>query len=42
MIYSEASYFDGNHCQHCADRDEAMRLERIERKAKALIARKRR
>lgn len=28
MIYSEAAYFDGNHCQHCADRDEKHRLDR--------------
>ena len=41
MIYSEASYFDGNHCHHCAARDETLRLARIERRAKALIARSR-
>ena len=35
MIYSEAAYFPDeqtgkrNHCQHCADRDETKRLERI-------------
>ena len=28
MIYSEAAYFDGNHCAHCAARDEWIRLER--------------
>ncbi len=28
MLYSEASYFDGNHCAHCATRDEHMRLQR--------------
>jgi len=28
MIYSEAAYFDGNHCAHCAARDEYNRLER--------------
>jgi hypothetical protein len=29
MLYSEAAYFDGNHCAHCAARDEHMRLQRI-------------
>lgn len=29
MSYSEAAYFDGNHCQHCASRDEYLRLEGI-------------
>jgi hypothetical protein len=28
MNHAEASYFDGDHCQHCADRDEHLRLER--------------
>ena len=28
-MYSERAYFDGDHCQHCATRDEHMRLERI-------------
>jgi hypothetical protein len=28
MIYSEAAFFDGNACQHCADRDEQQRLSR--------------
>lgn len=28
MLYSEAAYFDGNHCAHCAARDEHMRLQR--------------
>jgi hypothetical protein len=27
--YAERAYFDGDHCQHCADRDEHLRLERI-------------
>ena len=27
-LYSEASYFDGDHCQHVADRDEQQRLAR--------------
>lgn len=30
MSYSEAAYFDGNHCQHVADRLEALRLKRID------------
>lgn len=29
MIYSEAAYFDGNHCQHVADWLENARLVRI-------------
>lgn len=29
MLYSEAAYFDGNHCAHCAARDEHNRLQRI-------------
>lgn len=29
MIYSEAAYFEGDHCQHCADRDEHLRFQRI-------------
>lgn len=28
MSYSEAAYFDHNHCQHCADREEWLRLQR--------------
>jgi len=29
MAYSERAYFDGDHCAHCAARDEFMRLARI-------------
>ena len=29
MLYAEAAYFDGNHCQHVAARDDFLRLERI-------------
>ncbi len=29
MLYSEAAYFDGNHCAHCAAREEHKRIERI-------------
>lgn len=28
-MYSEMAYFDGNHCAHCAAREEHMRLQRI-------------
>jgi hypothetical protein len=28
-MYSERAYFDGDHCHHCATRDEHKRLERI-------------
>lgn len=28
--YSEAAYFEGNHCQHIADYEERGRLQRIE------------
>jgi hypothetical protein len=27
--YSEAAYFDGNHCQHVVAREEHLRLQRI-------------
>lgn len=27
MIYAERAYFDGDHCQHCADREEFLRLQ---------------
>lgn len=29
--YSERAYFEGDHCAHCAARDEFMRLARIKR-----------
>ena len=32
MIYAERAYFDGDHCQHVADRDEAQRLRNIDRR----------
>lgn len=28
-MYAERAYFDGDHCQHCATRDDHRRLERI-------------
>jgi len=34
MNYAEAAYFDGNHCQHVADRDEHRRLQRISEQAR--------
>lgn len=36
MSYSERAYFDGDHCQHVADRDEAARLNRIMRQARQI------
>lgn len=29
MPYSERAYFEGDHCQHCADRNEHLRQARI-------------
>jgi hypothetical protein len=29
MMYSEAAYFEGNHCQHVAAWEEAKRLARL-------------
>ncbi|SCW56571.1 hypothetical protein SAMN02927924_01402 [Sphingobium faniae] len=37
-LYSEASYFDGNHCQHVADREDRQRLERKDEIARQLAA----
>ena len=28
MSYAERAYFEGDHCHHCAERDEWLRLER--------------
>ena len=28
MSYAERAYFEGDHCHHCAARDEWLRLER--------------
>lgn len=36
-MYSERAYFDGDHCQHCAARDEHERLRGIDRRNAALI-----
>lgn len=37
--YSEMAYFDGDHCQHCASRDEFNRLKRIAATGRALVRR---
>lgn len=42
MIYSEAAYFEGNHCQHVAAYEEAKRLERIRRDARKACENERR
>lgn len=39
--YSEAAYFDGEHCQHIADYEEFRRIERIRKQAGAMIERRR-
>lgn len=39
MNYSVRAYFDGDHCQHCADRDEWLRLQRLERRLASLPGR---
>lgn len=33
MIYAEAAYFDGNHCQHVADWVDFRRLQGLRRRA---------
>lgn len=38
--YSEAAYFDGNHCQHCADRDEHRRIQRKRSEAIKMLDRR--
>jgi len=37
MLYSEAAYFDNNHCAHCATRDDYNRLQRIDRANRAAM-----
>lgn len=39
--YAEKAYFGGDHCQHCADRDEFLRLRRARRVATQAIERRR-
>lgn len=38
--YSEAAYFDGNHCHHVAAYEENERLRRIERSTLRVIDRR--
>lgn len=41
--FAERAFFDGDHCSHCATRDEHLRLERIaKRNREALRAIERR
>lgn len=35
-LYAERAYFDGDQCQHVADRDEANRLDRKHRLARQM------
>lgn len=37
MPYSERVYFTGDHCAHCADRDESERLARIAKSNRATL-----
>lgn len=41
MPYSELAYFENNACQHCADRDEFLRLRRLRRQASQAFDRRR-
>lgn len=41
MMYAEAAYFEGNHCQHVAAYEEAKRLERIRNESRRMIERRR-
>lgn len=40
--YSEAAYFDGEHCQHIADWEEQKRLKRIRKNACKAVENERR
>lgn len=40
MNYAESAYFDGNHCAHCAERAEFMRLRAKRRLALAAMDRR--
>lgn len=42
MSYSEAAYFDGNACAHCAARDENARLVNLRKCAARHIEREKR
>lgn len=37
MSYAERAYFDGDHCQHVAARDEHQRLRRIEERGRRAL-----
>jgi hypothetical protein len=36
-LYSERAFFDGDACQHCADRDEHQRLARVRRQSEVSL-----
>lgn len=38
MSAAEASFFDGNHCQHVAARDDAARIERKRQDMRQVLA----
>ena len=40
VTYAEAAYFDGNQCAHCAARDEANRLARIQAQGRRYVERR--
>lgn len=41
-MYAELAYFEGNHCQHCADREEYLRLKRINDNNRRVLLERRR
>lgn len=41
MPYAERAYFDNDHCQHCADREEAQRRARLRKQALDALNRRR-
>ena len=41
-MYSERAYFDGDHCHHCAARDEHERLVRLRGQADRQMRERRR
>ena len=40
MSYAERAYFEGDHCHHCAARDEVLRLEGKLRDARRALDRR--
>lgn len=40
MSYAERAYFEGDHCHHCAARDEVLRLERKRTEARRFLDRR--